>query len=169
LLDVIVQECPPSLAGRLRLRTIYLLTLVSPISIPSLSNSPWMRGAPHSGLARLILRISSRTSCETAGLPVCPRRTFQVQNNRKPLRCQATTVSGLTMTRADRQSAQAADNHAQKTRSANVNFGRFLAERRSTPIWCRSAMFSTWRAARERKTENIVERNKDRTLNICLA
>jgi hypothetical protein len=79
------------------------------------------------------------------------------------------TVSGLTMTSADRQSAQAPDNHAQKKRSATVNFGRFLAERRSTPIWCRSATISTWRAACEPKTENIVERNRHRTLNIGLA
>ena len=79
------------------------------------------------------------------------------------------TVSGLTMISADRQSAQALDNHAQKTRSATVNFGRFLAERRSTPIWCRSATISTWRAACERQTENIVERNGHRTLNIGLA
>jgi hypothetical protein len=44
-----------------------------------------------------------------------------------------------------------------------------LAERRSTPIWCRSATISTWRAACEPKTENIVERNRHRTLNIGLA
>jgi hypothetical protein len=79
------------------------------------------------------------------------------------------TVSGLTMINADRQSTQAPDNHAQKTRSAMVNFGRFLAERRSTPIWCRSATISTWRAACERKTENIVETSRHRTLNIGLA
>jgi hypothetical protein len=79
------------------------------------------------------------------------------------------TVSGLTMISADRQSAQALDNHAQKTRSATVNFGRFLAERRSTPIWCRSATISTWRAACERQSENIVERNGNRTVNIGLA
>src|SRR5450432_159192 len=62
------------------------------------------------------------------------------------------------MTSADRQSVQTPDNHAQKTRSATVKFGR-LEERRSTPIWCRSAKISIWRAARERKTENSVERN----------
>ena len=50
-----------------------------------------------------------------------------------------------------------------------VNFGRFLAERRSTPIWCRSATISTWRAACERQTKNIVERKGHRTLNIGLA
>jgi hypothetical protein len=113
-----------------------------------------------------MVRIRPRTSCETVGLPVLPCRIFQVQNNRKPFRCQAMTVSGLTITSADFQSAQAPDNHAQKTRSATVNVGRFFAERRSTPIWCRKARFSTWRAAHERKTENIVERNRHRTLNI---
>src|ERR1700693_2084633 len=116
-----------------------------------------------------MVRIRSRTSCETAGLPVLPCRIFQVQNNRKPFRCQAMTVLGLTMTSADLQSAQAPDNHAQKTRSAMVNFSRFLAERRGTPIWCRKATFSTRIAVRERKTENTVERNRHRTLNIGLA
>src|SRR6266851_9575717 len=37
--------------GRLR-RAMYLATLVCPTSMPSLSSSPWIRGAPHSGLAR---------------------------------------------------------------------------------------------------------------------
>src|SRR5580704_17169358 len=120
--------------GGFRSRIIYLLTLVSPMVMPSLSNSPWMRGAPHSGFSRLIVRIKSRTSRDTVGLPFAPRRTFHVQNNRKPFRCQAMTVSGLTLTSADRQSVQAPDNHAQNTQSATVNFGRFLAERRSTPI-----------------------------------
>src|SRR6478735_2808473 len=47
------------------LRTIYLATLVWPISMPSLSNSPWIRGAPHNGLAMLISRISRRISNDT--------------------------------------------------------------------------------------------------------
>src|ERR1700675_328346 len=80
--------------GDFRCRTIYLLTLVSPMSIPSLSNSPWMRGAPQSGLARLMVRIKSRTSCETVGLPVSPW-TFQVQNNRKPFRLPGDDRLGL--------------------------------------------------------------------------
>src|SRR5712691_11514201 len=65
-----------------------------------------MRGAPQIGLSRLILRIRSRTCFGTVGRPGFPRRTFQVQNNRKPFRCQPTTVSGLTITRALRQSPQ---------------------------------------------------------------
>src|SRR5215469_18839196 len=59
--------------GGFRRRTRYLLTLVSPTSIPSFSNSPWMRGAPQSGLSRLIWRINFLISWETgrsSGLPV---------------------------------------------------------------------------------------------------
>ena len=104
---------------------MYLPTLVSPMSMPSLSSSPCIRGAPHSTFSRLNLRISSRTLFETAGRPGCPRRTFHVQNRRKLLRCHAITVSGLTMTRADRQSFHTAHSHTHRTRSGGVNFGRF--------------------------------------------
>ena len=72
----------------------------------SLSSSPWMRGAPQVGFSRHILRIRSRTSREMTGRPGWPRRTFEVQKRRKPARCQATTVSGLTMASAERQSRQ---------------------------------------------------------------
>src|ERR1700682_650352 len=72
---------------------MYLLTLLSPMSMPSLSSSPWMRGAPQLGFSRHILRARSRTSREMAGRPGWPRRTFQVQNSRKPARCQAMTCT----------------------------------------------------------------------------
>src|SRR5271169_6808034 len=55
--------------GGPRLLTIYLATLVCPTSMPSLSNSPWIRGAPHRGLAMLISRISLRISGGTVGRP----------------------------------------------------------------------------------------------------
>jgi hypothetical protein len=58
-----------------------------------------MRGAPQLGLLRLIIRIRSRTSCGMQGRPGLPRRILHVQNKRKPLRCQATTVSALTIIR----------------------------------------------------------------------
>src|SRR3954463_397619 len=48
---------------------MYLATEVWPTSMPSLRSSPWMRGAPQSGLARLIFRISRRISGGTLGLP----------------------------------------------------------------------------------------------------
>src|ERR1017187_6859123 len=144
--------------GGFRLRTMFLPTLVSPMSMPSLSNSPWMRGAPQSGLSRHILRISSRTSLGTGGRPNRPRRTFQVQISRKPLRCQAMTVSGLTLTKEDRQSPQASQSHAQRSRSAEVSFGR-LTERRRTPSWRRSARCSSWSADRDLKAVNAADAN----------
>jgi hypothetical protein len=63
---------------------MYLLTLLSPMLIPSLRSSPWMRGAPQPGFSRHIWRIRSRTSRAITGRPGWPRRTFQVQNRRKP-------------------------------------------------------------------------------------
>jgi hypothetical protein len=71
-------------------------------------------------------------------------------------RCQATTVSGLTMARAERQSLQRRDSQTHNRRSAGVNLQRFLAERCSTPIWWRRAKFSSSSTAPERNMEDRV-------------
>jgi hypothetical protein len=76
---------------------MYLLTLVSPISIPILSSSPWIFGAPQIGLSRLMVRISSRIPFGTVGRAGLPRRIFQVQNRRKPFRCRPMTVEPFAM------------------------------------------------------------------------
>src|ERR1700682_1967084 len=90
---------------------MYLATLVCPISTPSLRSSPWIRGAPHSGLAMLISRISLRISNGTAGLP--PRAfDFHRQYNRNPARCHLTTVSGLTIASARAKPIEANKNQA---------------------------------------------------------
>jgi hypothetical protein len=57
--------------------------------------------APQSGFEVLIRLISSRTSLLILGRPG-RALLFQVQYSRKPLRCQAITVSGLTMSNAER-------------------------------------------------------------------
>jgi hypothetical protein len=63
--------------GRLLL-AMYFATVVCPTSMPSLSNSPWIRGAPQSGFATLISRMSWRMSAAVLGRP--PRgRDFQRQ------------------------------------------------------------------------------------------
>ena len=49
-------------------------------------------------------------------------RLFHVQKRRKARRCHAMTVSGRTMTMADRHSAQVPDNHTQSSRSACVRW-----------------------------------------------
>src|SRR5258708_4545760 len=84
--------------GSLRL-AMYLATLVCPISMPSLRSSPWIRGAPHSGLAMLISRISSRISGVTVGRPP-RRRDFHRQYDLNPARCHLITVSGFTIAKA---------------------------------------------------------------------
>ena len=58
-----------------------------------------MRGAPQRGFARLISRISCRTSRGTLGLPG-RRRDFQRQKLRNPARCHRIIVSGRTIVTA---------------------------------------------------------------------
>src|SRR5215469_15517471 len=65
-----------------------------------------IRGAPHNGLSRLIVRIKSRMSAGTAGLPT-PRGDFQRQYRPNPLRCQRTSVSGLKTTAASAPAQEA--------------------------------------------------------------
>src|SRR4030081_1930289 len=56
--------------------TLDLATLDCATSNPSLSSSPWMRGAPQSGFSTLIRRINTRSSVSICGRP--PRgRDFQ--------------------------------------------------------------------------------------------
>src|SRR3979490_1816736 len=75
---VVTQESSPSLLGGPRRLTMYLATLDCAISSPSLSSSPWMRGAPQSGFSTLIRRINTRISVSICGRP--PRgRDFQRQ------------------------------------------------------------------------------------------
>src|ERR1700676_5058499 len=65
------------LGGPRRL-TVYLATLDCATSNPSLSNSPWMRGAPQCGFSTLICRINPRNSVAISGRPPCGR-DFQRQ------------------------------------------------------------------------------------------
>jgi|GEM_PF-3020283 len=63
------------------------------------------------------------------------------QKSLKTLRCQRTTVSGLTMTRDLRQGIQIRERKTQKSRSTLRIFGRMFV-RFVTENWCRSARFS---------------------------
>ena len=102
--------------GGFRRLAMYFATVASESSNPEFQKFPWIRGAPQRGFARLIFRIRSRISNDTAGRPSgC--RLFQVQYNRKPFRCQAITVSGFTMIKADCQPLQSRESQTQQTRS----------------------------------------------------
>src|SRR6516164_7960907 len=100
-----------------------------------------MRGAPQKGLAAAIFLIKARISGLVSGRPLCLLLEIEVQKSRKPLRCQDTTVSGLTMIKARRQPFQVLERHSQNNRSAFRSRGR--GQRRLKTISCwRRAKFS---------------------------
>jgi hypothetical protein len=116
-------------------------------SNPSLSSSPWMRGAPQSGFASAMVRMRFASSEATRGRPVRPRRDFQVQKAGKPSRCHRITVSGRTRCNASRHPAHHFESHTQRRRSKRPNCGRFDRRRRRASC-CRSARFSSARSVR---------------------
>ena len=70
----------------------------SEMSNPSISSSPWMRGAPQVGFSATMRKINSLNSFGVGLRPTGPRtREISFQYMRKPARCQRTTVSGVTM------------------------------------------------------------------------
>src|SRR2546422_1812950 len=152
VLHVILQEGPPSLRWRLSV-TVHVLAHAGLADVHTEFEQFAVNPGGAVGFARLIRRIRSRTSFGTDGRPGWPSRTFHVQKRRKPFRCQAITVSGLTTMSAERQLDHTPHSHAQRSRSRGVNFG-FFTERCRTTSWCRSARFSSWRAARGLKTDD---------------
>lgn len=87
------------------------------------------------GLAKLTLRTNSMTSFKTDRRP-CGRRLFQLQYSRNPLRCQAITVSGLTMTSAVRRSFQSRESQTQKTLRRHVALKFVPQEFENDPAAC---------------------------------
>src|SRR6266478_2451604 len=92
-----------SLGARLIQREMVL----SERSKPSMRSSPCILGAPQVGLSATIRKISSRTSLGVGLLPTSLRTLeISLQYIRKPVRCQRTTVSGVTMMRDSFQADQ---------------------------------------------------------------
>ena len=127
--------------------TIYLATVDCAISMPIIFSSPWIRGAPQSGLARLISRIRSLISFETLGLP--PRgRDFERHNARKPMRCQRTSVSDWTICIALRTSGKKRYINARISRSLRRKVSCLGARRLSVMTCWRNAVISASRTER---------------------
>ena len=120
---------------------MYFDTDAGDTSIPSMSSSPWILGAPHNGFSLDILRIRSLISRATRGRPRFLRRLFNRQKSLKPFRCPEITVSGLTITSTCAQSRHILERKAQNRRSAFVNRGRFIVRLRMASC-CLSARFS---------------------------
>lgn len=117
----------------------------SDISIPSLRSSPWILGAPQSGLACAILRIGSQISVLIGGRPGPLERDLNLQNSLKPFLCHFTTVSGLTMIKVFRQSFQKRESKIQNKRSRLRNLGRLIERFIVASCW-RNARFSKARS-----------------------
>jgi len=73
---------------------MYHSTVDSEMSNPSFNISPWIRGAPQSGLSCAFCLMRSICACGSFGLPlVC--LLIHLQYNLNPCRCHRMTVSGL--------------------------------------------------------------------------
>ena len=91
--NMVGEERPPGLGGRGRRFGISRETVRSATSMPSVMSSPWIRGAPHKGLAAAIRATRARSSPLTRGRP--PGEVERpAQYWRKRRRCHRRTVSG---------------------------------------------------------------------------
>jgi len=113
-----------------------------------------MRGVPHSAFSRDMRWINLRISVSILGHPGFPR-DFHRQNSLKPCRCHPTTVSGCTISRAERHPAQIRNRIAQKIRSRLRRRGGFDFCCRIASC-CRSARFSAASSVRSRRTVLLV-------------
>src|SRR5438132_6483689 len=121
-------------------------TLRSAIWMPSLRSSPWILGAPQSGLAAAIRMTRTLISAWTGGRPSVGRVESLVQYSRKRRRCHRRTVSGVTITRGRLHPAQTLASPTQKRRSVVRSLGRGAVLLYTASCW-RKARFSraSWR------------------------
>jgi len=127
-------------------------------SIPSMSSSPWILGAPQRGFSLDILLIRSRISRVTFGRPRFLRRLFNRQKSLNPLRCQEITVPGLTTTSTWAQSRHILERKTQNSRSVFVNRGRLIVRPRMANC-CLSARFSRAKVRWVLRAEKMVLRS----------
>jgi hypothetical protein len=91
--DVILEEGLPRLRGGPRRRGMTRATERCEMVNPSLRSSPWILGAPQSGLACAIFWMRALSSAPTGGRPGPLRLDFQVQKVRNPCRCQRASAA----------------------------------------------------------------------------
>jgi hypothetical protein len=105
-----------------------------------------MRGAPQVGFSATMRKINSRNSLLIRFLPNVFRwREIQFQYRRNPARCQRTTVSGVTITRA---CSRLTTTQNRRSNRASLGFGFRLCIAKN--CW-RRARFSSRRSLRESK------------------
>ncbi len=111
--------------------------------MPSFSNSPWIRGAPHRQFSPAIRRIRSRHDESIRGLP--GRLARRRHHRRTPSRDQRSTVAGWTRTSASLHRGHNQRNNSQSSRSVEQ---KRRCERARTPSWRRRARVSSRRSVR---------------------
>ena len=116
-------------------------TVRSATTMPSFDNSPWIRGAPHRGLAVAIRTTSAAIWTLTGRRPTGWGRESLVQCARKRRRRHRTTVSGATITSVFLQPVHTPDRTTQNRRSVRRSFGRYAARLYTASCW-RKTTFS---------------------------
>ena len=104
--DVVGEERPPGLRRWVRRFGSSRETVRSATSRPSFRSSPWIRGAPQSGLAAAMRVTRALISALIGGRPKGGRPERLVQCVRNRCRCHRRTVSGVTITRGCLHPAQ---------------------------------------------------------------
>ena len=160
---MVADKCSPSLRWRPSTLRHVLATGVWPTSIPSLSSSAWILGAPQSGLARLISRIKRRISSGTLFWRWKSRSRAGRPNSRNPARCQRMIVFGLTIVKASTIRDAIRERVAKTKRSKLKNATRFGDFRCSTLSCRRSVRISASREARDRNSPITVHQISLRT------
>ena len=125
---MIVEECPPSLGGRVAAAD-YILAHARLADVDAQLEQ--LAVNPQSALEWVLTTYGANQRTHLfryAGRPGLPCRTFQAQNKRMPFRCQPMTVDALTAKMLDCQSFQTAHSQAHSHRSVGVSFGS-LTER----------------------------------------
>jgi hypothetical protein len=113
--EVVREECVRHVydRGRGQVRR-YLETVRSEMSMPSFSNSPGIRGAPHRQFSAAMRQIKSRDDESIRGRPGRPRWR---KHRRTPSRYQRSTVAGWTKTSASLHRGHTHRNNSHSKRS----------------------------------------------------
>ena len=141
---------------------VRLLTLM-----PSLSNSPRMRSAPHKRPRRAMSRMRSMVSFGK-GESFRGRERIR-QKRRKPARCQRRTVSGCTTAIARRHVRSNEEPRSSFSLSVSPSFGRFVPRRRTLIGW-RIMAFLMTKSRRERTASAATPTTwlpEERGLRLC--
>jgi hypothetical protein len=101
---------------------MYLATVRGETRMLNLSNSSLaMRSSPQAGFSRAIRRMSDWSSLGIGGRP---GRDFRRQNNRRPARCQRSSVAGFTTVKEPCQSNRLASSVRLIRVAASIRRGR---------------------------------------------